>query len=104
MEAPAGDPAQGRGTWRSRVYPLLDGEGRTPGSAVVRAVMVTAIVLNALAIVLATVKSLATAYGGLFAAVDDAAMVLFARRLCGTHLGRAGGRRRSPPADRGPRG
>jgi len=78
MEAPAGERAKGRRTWRSRVYPLLDGEGRTPGSAVVRAVMVTAIVVNTAAVVLATVKSLPTAYGGLFAAIDNVALVLFA--------------------------
>jgi voltage-gated potassium channel len=78
MEAPAGEPAEGRGTWRSRVYPLLDGEGRTPGSAAVRVIMVAAIVLNATAIVLATVKSLATIYGGLFGTIDKLALVLFA--------------------------
>lgn len=78
MESPAGAPAQGRRTWRSRVYPLLDGEGRTPGSAVVRAIMVTAIVVNAAAIVLGTVRSLSTSFGDLFAAFADAALVLFA--------------------------
>jgi voltage-gated potassium channel len=40
--------------------------------------MVTAIVLNAAAIVLATVKSLASAHGGLFAVVDNVALALFA--------------------------
>ncbi len=71
------DPISRR-TWRARVYPLLDGEGRTPGCAAVRAVMVTAIVLNAVAIVLTTVRSLSTAYGGLFDAIDDTAAALFA--------------------------
>jgi len=40
--------------------------------------MVTAIVVNTAAVVLATVKSLPTAYGGLFAAIDNVALVLFA--------------------------
>ena len=71
MEAPAGGVARGRGTWRARVHALLDGEGRTPGSAAVRVVMVSAIVLNAAAIVLTTVKSLSAVYGGLFDAIDE---------------------------------
>ncbi|MEP6657227.1 MAG: cyclic nucleotide-gated ion channel [Betaproteobacteria bacterium] len=78
MAVPAGDLAQGHRTWRYRVYTMLDGEGRTPGSAVVRTVMVIAIVLNAAAVVLATVKSLSTSYHGLFAAIDNATLVLFA--------------------------
>ena len=40
--------------------------------------MVTAIVLNAVAIVLTTARSLSTAYGGLFDAIDETAAVLFA--------------------------
>jgi voltage-gated potassium channel len=63
---------------RARVYALLDGEGRTRGSAAIRAAMVTAIVLNAIAIVLTTVKSLHAVYGGVFDAIDDAAVILFA--------------------------
>jgi voltage-gated potassium channel len=78
MDAPAGILPQGRRTLRSRVYALLDGEGRTPGSAAVRAVMVTAIILNAAAIVLTTVRSLSTRYGGLFDAIGDTVLVLFA--------------------------
>src|SRR6185295_9314202 len=78
MEAPAGGVARGRGTWRARVHALLDGEGRTPGSAAVRVVMVSAIVLNAAAIVLTTVKSLSAVYGGVFDAIDDTAAALFA--------------------------
>ena len=78
MEAPAGGVARGRGTWRARVHALLDGEGRTPGSAAVRVVMVSAIVLNATAIVLTTVKSLSAVYGGVFDAIDDTAAALFA--------------------------
>jgi len=78
MEAPAGVLPHGRRTLRARVYALLDGEGRTRGSAAIRAAMVTAIVLNAIAIVLTTVKSLHAVYGGVFDAIDDAAVILFA--------------------------
>jgi voltage-gated potassium channel len=78
MEAPAGALLRGPRTLRSRVHSLLDGEARTRGAAAVRVVMVAAIVLNAVAIVLTTVKSLHAAYGYLFDAMDDTAVVLFA--------------------------
>lgn len=78
MAIPAGELVQGHRTWRSRVYTLLDGEGRTPASAVVRAVMITTIGLNAAAVVLATVKSLSTTYHVAFAAIDTAALLVFA--------------------------
>ena len=51
---------------------------RTRGAAAMRLVMVAAIVLNAAAIVLTTVKSLHSAYGGWFDAMDDVAVLLFA--------------------------
>src|SRR5215471_12095947 len=78
MEAPASALPQGPRTLRSRVYSLLDGEARTRGAGVVRAIMVVAIALNAAAIVLTTVKSLHAAYGSLFDAIDDTAVALFA--------------------------
>jgi voltage-gated potassium channel len=63
---------------RWRVYSLLDGETRTRGAAAVRMVMVAAIVVNAAAIVLTTVKSLHASWGNLFDAMDETAVVLFA--------------------------
>src|SRR5438876_7781016 len=78
MEGYAGAAAQGRRTLRARVYTLLDGEGRTRGSAAIRTVMVSVIVVNAAVIVLTTVKSLSTIYGGLFDAIADAALMIFA--------------------------
>jgi len=78
MQAPAGEPVQSGKTWRSRLYALLDGESLAPGSAVARAIMVTAIILNAVAVVLSTVKPLTATYSSYFAAIADAALVLFA--------------------------
>jgi voltage-gated potassium channel len=78
MEAPAGALPQSRTTLRSRAYSLIDSETRTRSAAAVRTLMVAAIVINAAAIVLTTVKSLHAAYGSLFDAMDDAAVVLFA--------------------------
>ena len=78
MQAPAGALPQDRRTLRSRAHSLLDGEARTRGAAALRVIMVAAIVINAAAIVLTTVKSLHAAYGGLFDAMDDVAVLLFA--------------------------
>ena len=76
-EAPAGALPRDRRTLRSLAYTLLDGETRTRSAGAVRLVMIAAIVVNAAAIVLTTVKSLHAAYGPLFDAMDDAAVVLF---------------------------
>jgi len=78
MEAPAGALPQNRTTLRSRAYSLIDSETRTRSAAAVRTLMIAAIVVNAAAIVLTTVKSLHAAHGSLFDAMDDAAVVLFA--------------------------
>src|ERR1700752_4845159 len=78
MEAPAGALPRDRRTLRSRVHSLIDSEAHTRSAAAIRAVMVAAIVLNAAAIVLTTVKSLHAAYGPLFDAMDSAAVMLFA--------------------------
>ena len=78
MEAPAGALPRDRRTLRSRVHSLIDSEARTRSAAAVRVVMVTAIIINAAAIVLTTVKSLHAAYGSLFDAIDDVAVFLFA--------------------------
>jgi voltage-gated potassium channel len=60
------------------VHSLIDSEARTRSAAAVRMVMIAAIVVNAAAIVLTTVKSLHAAYGSVFDAMDDTAVVLFA--------------------------
>ena len=78
MEAPAGALSPDRRTLRLRAHSLLDGEARTRSAAAMRVVMVAAIVFNAAAIVLTTVKPLHAAYGSMFDALDDVAVLLFA--------------------------
>ena len=60
------------------MHSLIDGEARTRSAAAVRAVMIAAIIVNAAAIVLTTVKSLHASYGSLFDAMDNTVVVLFA--------------------------